>query len=150
MLKVHITNRQKALRVPRRRLTSLLRLVAPPEWHDAELSLALVDSAEMTAINDRYCGNQDETDVLAFPLAGPTDNLIGELVVCASRAHNEAAARGVSAEDELALYVVHGALHLLGYDDQTPAARRRMYARESELLQLAGFADVRNSARCSK
>jgi len=145
MLKVHLNNQRQIIGVPRRRLTRLLRLAAPPEWDAAELSVAVVDAEQMKALNRCYTGRQRETDVLAFPLADASDPMVGEVVVCATVAQDEAAARGVPAEDELALYVLHGMLHLLGYDDHTPAARRKMYAREAELLKGAGFRNVRGS-----
>ena len=159
MLKVHVSSQQNVLPVSRRRLTNLLRLAAPPEWDDAEVSLVLVDGAQMEALNRRYAHRRGGTDVLAFPLEDETagrdrsrgaaapPRMMGEVVVCASLARDEAAARNVSAQDELALYALHGALHLLGYDDHTPAGRREMYAREAELLQSAGFRSVRRSPR---
>lgn len=147
MLKVQISNRQETLEIPVRRLKKLLQLAAPCEWNGAEISLALVDGAQMTLLNRRYTEHDDDTDVLAFPLEDPADRLIGEIVVSVSRAVAEAKARGVAAEDELALYILHGALHLMGFDDHTPADRRRMYARERELLQRAGIPDVRQRPR---
>ena len=73
-----------------------------------------------------------------------------EIVVCAAVALDEAEARGIAPEDELALYLVHGALHLQGYDDHSPGDRRRMYAREAEILQRAGLRDARGCARKRK
>ena len=73
--------------------------------------------------------------------------LIGEIVVCASRAQAEARGRGVRSEEELALYVVHGFLHLLGYDDHAPEDRKRMYGAEERLLKAAGVPYVRRRRR---
>ena len=147
MLKVHISNSQETLEISVRRLKTLLQLAAPHEWDGAEISLALVDGTQMTRLNQRYTDHDEDTDVLAFPLEDRADRLIGEIVVSTSRAVAEARARGVAAEDELALYVLHGALHLMGFDDHTAADRRRMYAREKELLQRAGIGDVRHCPR---
>jgi len=150
MLKVHIGNRQGMVAVDRQKLTRLVRLAAPPEWGDAEVSVALVESEQMIALNHRHTGRSGETDVLAFAfedMALPNDKLVGEIVVCASKAQKEADARKVSHEDELALYVLHGVLHLTGFDDRTAALRRKMYAREEELCREAGIAYVRSCAR---
>ena len=145
-LKVHISNRQNTLRIAGNRLRKLLESAAPAEWDNAELSLVLVNGEEMRRLNKRHTGRDEETDVLAFPLADNADELIGEIIVCTSRAVAEADARGVAVEDELALYIVHGALHLMGLDDHSPGDRRKMYARERAVLQLAGIQDVRRSA----
>ena len=147
MLKVHVTNTQKELPVGKRRLAKLVRLAAAPAWTDAELSVAVVDASRMSELNRRYSGRREDTDVLAFPLNDGNDRCVGEVVVSASRAAAEAVARGIPAEDELALYVVHGVLHLRGYDDHAPKARRDMYARERETLRAAGLGDVRRSLR---
>jgi len=147
MLKVHLTNAQNRLPVGKRWVTRLARLAAPPAWENAELSVAVVDGARMSELNRRYTGRRSDADVLAFPLDDVSDSLVGEVIVSASRAVEEAAARGIPPRDELALYVVHGVLHLGGYDDCDPATRRRMYARERETLRAAGLGDIRRSAR---
>ena len=147
VLKVQLSNRQKILAASPRRIREVLRLAAPPEWDGAELSVALVDGERMKALNLQYAGRPEDTDVLAFPLADPADNVIGEIVVSASRAVREAEARGIAPADELALYLVHGALHLQGYDDRAARDRRRMYAREAEVLERAGIGNVRRRPR---
>jgi len=139
------------------RCTTLLRRVAR---HAAEgegfrcgdLSIAVVHSARMAALHATHLGQREPTDVLTFDLG--TDiaagRLDGEVVVCADVAAAAAAARGAptraGAHAELALYVVHGVLHLAGYDDQTPAAFRRMHRREDELLAALGLGPVFSAA----
>ena len=145
MLKVRVNDRQNLVAVPRRQLTQLLRLVAPAEWQDAELSVTIVDGETMRSLNRQYRGRQYVADVLAFPLEDSADRVVGEIVACAEVAKIEAAERNVPVEDELALYVLHGALHLLGYDDHRAMGRRRMYAREAEAMQRAGLQYVRKS-----
>jgi probable rRNA maturation factor len=78
------------------------------------------------------------TDVLAFPLADAPGGLLGEVVASAETARREAAARGLAPADELLLYVVHGVLHLLGFDDHAAGDRRRMRAAERRALRAAG------------
>lgn len=150
MLTVRYCEEQNLTRISRRQLTRLLRLAAPEQWSDAELSVTSVNGERMAVLNERYTGRRGETDVLAFPLedaANPDEALLGEIVVSASRALEEAQARGVRPQDELALYVLHGALHLMGYDDRSPAERHKMYAREAELLARAGIQNVRACRR---
>lgn len=135
---IEITDRQDVLKCPpqavRRVLSEALRL----EGRDAELSVALVGDGEMMELNSRYLGRAETTDVLAFPYGEDGDHIAGEIVVNAELAAREAAGRSHSAQDELMLYLVHGLLHLLGYDDHDPQATRRMRAREQAALKAAG------------
>jgi probable rRNA maturation factor len=124
---------------------------------DAEMSLLFVDSGTIAELNERFLGSSGPTDVLAFPIddelppsgrqpdqggRGPgttseaTDPpaLLGDVVVCPSVATRQAAERGVSADDELALLVVHGVLHLLDYDHAEHSEGVVMRRREQELL----------------
>ena len=104
---------------------------------DAELSVTLVDDARIAELHERYLGIPGPTDVLSFPLEddfeGPT--ILGEVVVSVDTAAREAQERGLTLERELLLYVIHGTLHLLGYDDRNPDDRARMEARQEELLE---------------
>lgn len=101
----------------------------------------------MATLHRRYLNRAGPTDVLTFDLGTDRESgrLDGEIVVCADLARREARARGGSREavrNELALYVVHGILHLAGYDDGTPRRAARMHAREDELLADAGLGRV--------
>jgi len=149
MLRVCVANMQEEFPISARWVTKLARLAAADAWQDGELSVAVVDASRMSEMNRRYTGRAGDTDVLAFPLEDDSDGCVGEVVVSASRAAREAAARGISAKDELALYIVHGVLHLLGYDDGDAASRRKMYAREREVLSAAGLGNIRRSP-CAK
>lgn len=96
--------------------------------------VALVDDATMAELHERFLGEEGPTDVLSFPH--------GEIVVSADTALREAEARGIPPLHELLLYVVHGALHLEGFDDKTEEARRRMRAEERRVLVELGVGDV--------
>ena len=97
--------------------------------------MAIVSDREMRRLNREYHGVDEPTDVLAFPLGGPAaPGLLGEVIVSAETAAREAARRGLPFAREVALYALHGTLHLLGYDDHVPADRRRMRRRERALL----------------
>ena len=111
-----------------------------------EVNLLFVDEQRMTQLNEDYLGNAYPTDVLAFPLDGDAasecgESLIGDVVVCPSRASAQArehAGRGLhdgSVEDELAFLIVHGILHLLGFDHYDRATTEQMQAREQAILQ---------------
>jgi probable rRNA maturation factor len=103
-----------------------------------EVSIAVVDDAEMHALNRQHLKHDYPTDVLSFLLERDGDRLEGEIVVSADYAAAEAERHGWPAENELLLYAVHGALHLVGYDDTSPAAAEAM--RRQERAILATFA----------
>ena len=111
------------------------------------MSIAYVDDETIRRLNSKYLGRGNATDVLAFDLSdGPEGDgeagLLGEVIVSAERAAGEAERRGISPVDEVALYTVHGLLHLLGFDDATPAAAEDMYAQADAALEAAGFRPV--------
>jgi len=139
-MKIEISDRQHALRLSARAVRSLVSLALRQEGLDAELSVALVDDGQIAELNRRFLERADVTDVLAFPYGCEGGVLSGEIVVNADQAVRQARGRRHGPEDELRLYIIHGLLHLLGYDDHDPADRKRMRGRESELLQAAGLA----------
>jgi probable rRNA maturation factor len=107
-------------------------------WQDAEVSLAVVDDPTIHELNRRYLGHDYPTDVLSFLLSDDgARRLEGEVVVSADTAARSAEQFGWTAGDELLLYVIHGTLHLAGYDDQSPDDLARM--RDRERTHLAAF-----------
>ena len=110
----------------------------------AELSLRIVDAAESQALNRRFRGEDRPTNVLAFPAELPPElelPLLGDVVICREVVAAEAAAQGKPAEAHWAHMVIHGTLHLLGYDHQEPAEAAEMEAVETELLAELGWPD---------
>lgn len=106
------------------------------------ISIAVVGARRMAALHARHSGIAGPTDVLTFDLGGSPRRLDGEIIVCADVAARRAAARGIPLGSELALYVVHGVLHLCGYDDHTRRGFQRMHAREDEILVNLGVGAV--------
>ena len=140
-IEVEISNTQGHMQVDGAKLDQLVRVVLGAEdRRRGSISIALVDNATIHAINRTHLGHDWPTDVITFPLAGPDDPILaGELVVSAEMACSVAREIGVKPGEELALYVVHGLLHLCGYDDHDDADRCRMRLREGELLARAGL-----------
>jgi len=100
--------------------------------------VVLVDDVGISALNRRYRGVIGPTDVLAFPMTeGPfselTPDCLGDVVISAETALRQA--RGGDVKAECALLLVHGILHLLGYDHGTPRQRQRMWKRQAALLE---------------
>ena len=118
----------------------------------AHLSIALVDDAWMARLHERHLGHRESTDVLTFDLGnsdGRTDHsttIDGEIVVSVDTATREADARSHSVDAELALYVVHGTLHLLGYGDGDDRVAARMHRIEDEILVQIGLGVVYGAA----
>ncbi len=104
----------------------------------AEISVAIVDDAEIHELNRRFLDHDYPTDVLSFVLENATA-LEGEIIVSADTAQARAVEEGWSALEELTLYVVHGALHLVGYDDKSSSARVLMRQREGFHLTRLGL-----------
>lgn len=135
-------------------LHSLAELVISQEGYpeETELTVLLVDEEEMTGYNHRFLDRIGPTDVLSFPveelLPGvvPEHNphgpplLIGDVIVAPSYVRRQAVEFDVSFEDEMALMVTHGILHLLGYDHDNDEDAERMEQRERDLLALLGKA----------
>jgi probable rRNA maturation factor len=117
--------------------------VAPPY----EMSLAFTDSETVQQLNRDYRGVDEPTDVLAFCMlsqkeaddsfALPPDGVtrLGEVIISYPQAVEQAREQGHSPEEELALLVIHGMLHLLGYDHEEPKEEAKMRTREKELLE---------------
>jgi probable rRNA maturation factor len=110
----------------------------------AELSVVLVDDAEIHRLNALYRHIDRSTDVLAFAMRegdGATLHaaLLGDVVISLDTAARQAAARAVAVADEVRLLLAHGVLHLLGYDhERSPAEARRMFRRQRQLLAALG------------
>ncbi len=137
MIRVAIANRQELVELDRPRLRDLVRRVLAGEGVDgAEISLAFVDDAAIRRLNKRFLDHDQPTDVISFPLSEPGSSpLVGELVISTETARRAARRLRQRVERELSLYVIHGLLHLCGYDDQGAKDRRRMRQREAWYLK---------------
>ncbi len=133
---VAIASTQQAVRVPRKRIAELVARLARQEGvRLAHVDVAVVTGREMAALNRRYLGCTGATDVLSFDMSDElSDGLVAQIIVCGNVAARQAPRHGNCAARELLLYVVHGLLHLTGYDDTTPALAAEMHARAERLL----------------
>ena len=147
MGKVSIATPQEIVPVDRKRMREVVRVVLDGEAvADAEISLAFVDDPTIHRLNQRYLNHDEPTDVLSFPLSEPNAaRLAGELVIGVEVALAQAVERGHDVQAELALYVIHGLLHLCGYDDHDEAGAARMRARERHYLGKLGLPDIAGS-----
>jgi probable rRNA maturation factor len=115
-------------------------LAAERVGDDAELSIALVGEETMLDLNASYRGKDYPTDVLSFeaggdmPTAGNLPRLLGDVVICPSVAEQQAVEFEQTLSEELSLLLVHGILHLLGYDHERDEDAELMEARERLIL----------------
>jgi probable rRNA maturation factor len=144
MSKIAIASPQEIVPIDRRQLREVARAVLEGEnVADYEISLAFVDNPTIHQLNKRYLQHDEPTDILTFPLSeGGSKKLAGELVIGAEVAQAEATQRGHDVAVELALYVIHGLLHLCGYDDHDETDIREMRERERHYLTRVGMPDV--------
>ncbi len=164
-IEVEVSDTQSHLAVDPDQLSALIRRTLAAQGVDrASISVALVDDPTSRVINARHLGHDWPTDVISFELSDPDQpGLAGELVVSAEMASTTAAEVGADPFAELALYVVHGLLHLCGLDDATPAQAAAIRRREGEILAAEGLTNTfplvgpigvdaagRESARCPR
>ena len=127
-----------------RALRAWARSALGAEAGSVELLIRVVDEAEIRALNRDYRGKDQPTNVLSFPFEAPpgvASRLLGDVVLCAPMIEAEAHAQGKPLAAHWAHLVVHGVLHLLGYDHADAREALVMEARERQLLAELGFPD---------
>ncbi len=123
-------------------LTEWSRAAIRQEREHAELVIRLVDEAEIQDLNREYRGKDKPTNVLSFPSILPSvvdSNLLGDIIICAPVVLREAQDQGKSVDAHWAHMVVHGVLHLLGYDHQEENDGDSMERLEREIMAGLGF-----------
>jgi len=137
---VEFCNRQRLRRLHLRRLRAVaLGLLASAGAGPADLSVAFLDATAMTRANEEHLGHAGCTDVITFDYSDGTPPaaaapLRGEILICVAEAVTQARHFQVPWQTEVVRYLVHGVLHLQGYDDHGREKTRRMKAREDELV----------------
>jgi probable rRNA maturation factor len=121
------------------------RILSDLGYHESELSILLVDDDEITHFNRHYLSRDHPTNVLAFAMRDGEEkqlhpDILGDVVISTETAQREARQRGVTLDEEMALLLVHGVLHLLGYEHEGASqVAIIMAAREQEILARLGF-----------
>ena len=144
---ITLQNRQRKVRIGTARLRSLgQKILTELKRPAADCSVVLVDDAAMAELNRAYRGVDGPTDVLAFPMAEGrfarlSADLLGDVAISAETAARQAGPHGV--QSELALLLIHGILHLLGYDHGAPGERRAMWRKQRALLAALGLPPLR-------
>ena len=146
-MKIQIENRQRSQKIAKRSLRKVAQtILSASGCPDAELSLVIVNDRQIRVINRDYLQRDKPTNVISFAMqegegAGISPLLLGDVVISAETAARDAAEAGTTFAGELYFLLLHGILHLLGYDHErgSAAEAERMEAREREL-----FAELRS------
>lgn len=123
---------------PTGRIALAVRAAAREELRsDGEVSVTLVDDAGIATLNDRYLGREGPTDVIAFTLHSEGEPLLGDIYIGYEQAVRQAAAEGVTLDEELARLAIHGFLHVVGWDHPSGDERfaSPMFMRQEALLR---------------
>ena len=140
---LEVTHHHPDLRVDERALTSTLSLVLEREGRSiGSLSVILTDHETVLELNRRYLQHDYLTDVLSFPLGADdaSDVVEGEIYIDLDTAAERHTEFGMSFDEEVRRYAIHGLLHLIGYDDATPKGAEAMERLEEVYLRTAGNA----------
>jgi len=137
-----IENRQKKITLNRRQIrSSIVRLLKRLGLEDRELSLLLVDNEEIREFNRLYLGRDYPTNVISFAMSegaygDVNPQLLGDIVISVEKARSEGEESGASLKESLDFLIIHGLLHLLGYDHETGDTEEalRMQEKENELF----------------
>jgi probable rRNA maturation factor len=153
MLSIEISNEQQNVQIDTEQLQKTIKPVLQTcNIEEGTISIAVVNDAAIRALKRQYYHKARVTDVLSFDLREEPSNppseqaLDCEVVVNAQRAQQASQERNQDAQAELNLYVVHGLLHQLGYDDQENRQAEIMHQKEDQLLEELGFGPAYSQA----
>ena len=151
-MNVAIANRQRTKKINVRLFKQIVaHLFTELKITEGELGISLVGAEEMARVNWRFLQHEGSTDVITFGYENSELKIHGELFICVVDAIKQAKEFGTIWQSEVIRYVVHGILHLLGYDDLKPSLRREMKREENRLVRLLAkkfsFADLSRPAK---
>jgi probable rRNA maturation factor len=136
---LRLRNRQSTRKVDTRLLRQITKALLTEllSISEFDLTLHLLESKEMALVNQTHLGHSGSTDVITLDYSTKTASplLAGEIFICIDEAVAQAKEFGTTWQSELARYVIHAVLHLLGHDDLKAQARRRMKSEENRLLK---------------
>jgi probable rRNA maturation factor len=143
---IHIEFEFKAAKLSARLIERAAQAALMHQSADGDLTVVLSDDARLQKLNRDYLGVDAPTDVLSFP-ASETDpetgaRYLGDIIISISRAEAQAKSAGHPLEAEVQLLVVHGVLHLLGYDHAEAEEKTKMWKTQAEVLERLGLSGI--------
>ncbi len=137
MIRVDVYNAHPHRRVRKQTVARYVtRVLRDEHLRRAEIGVIAIDSRMCRRMNRQYLSHDYSTDVISFPLDAGHMGLEGEIYINLDKAHEQARTYGVTVAQEVARLVVHGTLHLTGYDDRRRQEARRMRERENRYVRL--------------
>ena len=135
-VRVDVSNAHRRYRIGKKQVGSYVQFVFKKERRKrGEVSVVFVDDRIIRKLNREYLSHDYVTDVISFPLTERRGEVQGEIYISADRARVQANRFGVRFGEEIARLVIHGTLHLIGYDDTTPRAAAEMKKREDRFVR---------------
>ncbi len=136
MIRIHVFNTHRKYRILPREAKRLARQVLrQEEYSRADITIVFVTDKHITDLNGRYLKHWRSTDVLSFTLSEPRSKIMeGEVYISLDHARRQAQQYGVTIRCEVARLIVHGILHVAGYDDRTKQQKKRMTRLEDRYL----------------
>ncbi|MGR3177878.1 MAG: rRNA maturation RNase YbeY [Candidatus Anammoxibacter sp.] len=142
-MQIEIANLQRLYNIKKNDVKKILKAVLKDVGKDAELSIVFVDDKKIKELNKSFLGKNTSTDVLAFPLGDfskdENEKVSGEIVVSVETAIEVAEKMNSDVTCEIYLYLVHGLLHLMGYDDKEKTMAGEMHDEERRILSGFGL-----------
>jgi probable rRNA maturation factor len=143
-MKILIANQQKSIKINRRKIRSaMIRLMKATNCTGKEISISIVDDTTIQTLNREYLKRDKPTNVISFSLqegeyGGVNADVLGDIVISAETAARDAVKGGLTFEEEIIFLLVHGFLHLIGYNHENTsrANAARMKQKEKELFHL--------------
>lgn len=143
MKNVRVENEKNYLILKREVHNILKSLKSELNFSIASLQINFISSEEITKINEEYLQHEGSTDIITFNYSEDTFNLDGECYICVPVAEENARKYDVSIQNELLRLIIHGILHLIGYDDQNQKDKKVMKKEENRLVNLLFKRDIR-------
>lgn len=143
-MNIQIENKQTKIKIQRRKIRSTVRtLLNIMDCADKELSISFVDDNTIQQLNKNYLKRDNSTNVLSFSLqegkfGNINPNILGDIIISAETAQRDAAVGDLSLSEEIYFLIIHGLLHLLGYNHEntTKAQTTKMRVKEKELFKI--------------
>jgi probable rRNA maturation factor len=132
---IRVRNDQRDQRVDCRRIRRIVQAVLAESGKTAELGLHLITVERSAGLNHQFLQHEGPTDIITFDYGSTGNHLSGELFICVAEAVRQAGEFGTTWQQELDRYVIHGLLHMQGYDDSAPAKRREMKRAEERWVK---------------
>lgn len=132
MIRIDIKDMQKKIEVDRKFIRRVVRETLKREAKGGEVSIVLTDNEYIRELNRKYRSVDRATDVLAFPM---DEEILGDIVISVEKANEQALIYRESLKNEVGRLVIHGILHLIGYDDSSRGSLTKMHARGEEILK---------------